>query len=311
MTAIDRRDVVVPATVRGLATQIAATLSVPSGARVLQVLVHGFTYDRRYWDFPYLPEHHSYVRRANAAGYATLAIDRLGTGLSGRPPGRRLTWATAADTVAQVISAARAGKLAHDFQRLILVGHSYGSVTSYRVADRYAGVDALIATGISHRVSIPALTTNLVVRCRPLPPESPLDAPDRFYVSTVPGARQQAFQLTSADPELLRIDEELKQPAGALELPTALAYLLPGTSKHTNIPVLTVNGSLDKLFPGTWTSAPDPNAALRSAERPFYGPNAVVEAAVILETGHCLTLEPKAGVSFDRMLDFCDRHCPS
>src|SRR5687768_944695 len=52
----------------------------------LQILIHGASHNRHYWDFPFMPRRYSYVRQANASGFATLAIDRLGTGDSDRPP---------------------------------------------------------------------------------------------------------------------------------------------------------------------------------------------------------------------------------
>ena len=49
----------------------------PTAGQTLLVLVHGFTYDHRYWDFPSGP---SFVVAAEAAGYAVLNLDRLETG---------------------------------------------------------------------------------------------------------------------------------------------------------------------------------------------------------------------------------------
>jgi hypothetical protein len=55
------------------------------------VLVPGLTYGASYWNFPVDPARYSYVRAATAAGYATLAIDRLGTGASDHPPAAQVT----------------------------------------------------------------------------------------------------------------------------------------------------------------------------------------------------------------------------
>src|SRR5581483_9851929 len=45
--------------------------------QTIELLVPGLTYTREYWQFPYDPSRYSYVRYANAAGLATLAIDRI------------------------------------------------------------------------------------------------------------------------------------------------------------------------------------------------------------------------------------------
>jgi NAD(P)-dependent dehydrogenase (short-subunit alcohol dehydrogenase family) len=44
----------------------------------------------------------------------------------------------------------------------------------------------------------------------------------------------------NTDPEVIALDEQLKQTAGVLECPTALPYLVNGVSLYTNIPTLTV-----------------------------------------------------------------------
>jgi hypothetical protein len=48
----------------------------------IQVLTHGIGFDKTYWDLDYDNYNYSYVNVALAAGYSTLAIDRLGIGNS-------------------------------------------------------------------------------------------------------------------------------------------------------------------------------------------------------------------------------------
>src|SRR5690349_21641507 len=67
---------------------VSGTLCTPSiyshGTQV-DVLVHGASYNRIYWDFPTNYPQYSYVQKTLAAGRATFAYDRLGTGASSRP----------------------------------------------------------------------------------------------------------------------------------------------------------------------------------------------------------------------------------
>ena len=59
------------------------TVKNPFRAKTLQFLVHGITYDHTYWaGFQTIPSSalYSWVTFANAEGYPTLAIDRLGNG---------------------------------------------------------------------------------------------------------------------------------------------------------------------------------------------------------------------------------------
>jgi hypothetical protein len=50
--------------------RIAGELCVPRGrrAQTLQILIHGASYNRHYWDFPHRPRRYSYVRHANDSG---------------------------------------------------------------------------------------------------------------------------------------------------------------------------------------------------------------------------------------------------
>ena len=44
----------------------------------LQVLVHGASFSKIMWDFPYQREKYSWVKRMNEEGYPTLAVDLIG-----------------------------------------------------------------------------------------------------------------------------------------------------------------------------------------------------------------------------------------
>src|SRR5262245_12273533 len=59
----------------------------PAAGKTVQLLLHGSTYARYYWDFPYEAEHYSYVRSATKRGYATFNLDRIGNGASDHPNG--------------------------------------------------------------------------------------------------------------------------------------------------------------------------------------------------------------------------------
>jgi pimeloyl-ACP methyl ester carboxylesterase len=302
MSEVVTREVSVPVRFMGGTGQLAGTLSIPAGgARTVQLLVHGYSYSRYYWDFPVQAETYSYVRRATEAGYATLAIDRLGDGASTRPPARRLTWGNAAVTVAAAVSALRNGSLGPAFENVVLAGHSYGSVTSYLVAARHPGVTALIATGAAHRVNF-ARMTQLILNSPPVRGNA------AGYTTTRRDWRGFLYNEVNADPEVIAADERLKQTAGVLEIPSALPYLVNGVSRTTNIPVLTVIGDADQLF-ASWGAADcSSDAALAAFERRFYGPAATVEAMVIPGGGHDINLERTAPKAYDRMLEFVDSH---
>jgi pimeloyl-ACP methyl ester carboxylesterase len=140
-------------TVRVGAERVAGTLCVPSARQrpVVQLLVHGLSYDRHYWD-----RHVAAMRRA---GIATLAIDRVGTGRSSRPPGERVGLAL---HVATVRGVTRWLRREARFQRVVLVGHSLGTVIARGVAARGQDVAGLVATGHTHRLTTGPVLQQLV-----------------------------------------------------------------------------------------------------------------------------------------------------
>src|ERR1700689_5213927 len=91
----------------------------------LLLLLHGGVYHRSYWDPAYRPEIYSFVRWATRAGYVTLALDRIGSGASDRPPANEVTFPANAYVVHQVAS-----QLRGQWPTIVLVGHSMGSHTS-------------------------------------------------------------------------------------------------------------------------------------------------------------------------------------
>lgn len=54
------------------------TAHIKEHADTLLVLLPGSTYDPSYWDFKFQPETYSFVRYANARGFAALNIARIG-----------------------------------------------------------------------------------------------------------------------------------------------------------------------------------------------------------------------------------------
>jgi hypothetical protein len=66
---------------------VAGLATVTPAGKTVQLLLHGSTYARYYWDFPYQTAHYSYVRAATNRGYATFNLDRIGNGASDHPDG--------------------------------------------------------------------------------------------------------------------------------------------------------------------------------------------------------------------------------
>lgn len=309
-------DVRVPVTISdGSSGPIAGRLCVPAGATSVQLLLHGFTYGRYYWDLPYQPENYSYVAAANRAGYATLSIDRLGVGDSYHPFSTLVTLDNEASAVHQVIRALRSGLLGGTaFQRVVLVGHSYGSQIAFVTAGRYQNVEALVATGASHQINVVNIITRLGAQTEPatLDPKFASSGLDVGYLTTRRGARSVFYNTQNTDPEVISLDEQLKQTGTAAELITSLPDSVLNFSRQINIPVLAVNATDEPFFcNGLLTADCSSAAALVASERPFYGPSATLDALVVPNAGHAVTLARSAPQTLAAIQNWLSHHVPA
>jgi pimeloyl-ACP methyl ester carboxylesterase len=273
---------------------VAGTLCVPPGATTVELLLHGFSYGQYYWDLPFEPDTYSFVRAANARGFATLNIDRLGDAGSFQPLSAFVTMDAQASVVHQLVDALRDGGLGVAFDNVVLVGHSSGSLIAYLEAGRFQDVDALVATGASHELNAVNIATRVIGQSAPalLDPKFAALLLDPGYVTTLPGRRGTFYELDDVDPQIVALDEQLKQTATLEEALTTLPDAILNASRNIDLPVLAVNGELEPFFcNGLLAGDCSSSEALRESERPFYGPDARVEAIVVPGAGHDVTLE--------------------
>ncbi|MBO0777878.1 MAG: alpha/beta fold hydrolase, partial [Ktedonobacteraceae bacterium] len=223
-------------TVYRVATWLCAQGSL--NGKTVQVLVHGSTYDHNYWDFPSVPQKYSYVRQITGAGYATLNMDRIGTGLSDHPPALSVTLQSNAYVLHQLVQALRNGKVyGIRFPKVMLVGHSFGSVITVAEASQFADVDGVITTGIMHTVNATGAATVFSSFY-------PVELDSKFaqsklplgYLTSIPGVRKSIFyNPDNADPSVISLDETLKQTITDSELATVLTGLSPTSSLQVRV----------------------------------------------------------------------------
>jgi pimeloyl-ACP methyl ester carboxylesterase len=108
----------------------------------------------RYWDLSYNNYNYSYVNTALAAGYSTLAIDRLGIGNSSHgDPFNEIQAQAEVEALNAVTTKLRNGdcpEIGTSYDTIIHVGHSFGSVQSYWLSALYPNnTDGVILTGFS------------------------------------------------------------------------------------------------------------------------------------------------------------------
>lgn len=285
-------------------------------SNTVQVLVAGSTYGSYYWDFPYEPEKYSYVQRAVKDGYTVFNFDRIGLGQSDHPP--LFTFAMDSYVVYQIIQALRNGEIGDtEFDKVILVGHSLGTNIVLDVAVRYPDtVDGLIYTGLSHisgisKDFVSQLATGFV-RASEDPKFEDEDL-SRWYQTTKDGIRGFLFYYTpTADPEVIALDEELKQTAMFIE--KAPYSMLPffNASYWLTCPVLYILADND----GFYCSDPDKRGAVdctdpqavEDYEKKYFANAADFETHVIEDTGHSINLHTTCQEAYDIMIDWVDRH---
>lgn len=295
-----------PVTIAGLAQTMAATLCVPAGgAPAVQVLVPGGFYNRGYWDIPVDPGRRSFRRAMNDAGYATLTVDRLGSGDSSVPPSVALTAITQANAVHQVVRVLR-----ERFGTVFLGGHSLGSAISIIEAATYRDVDGVLVTAMGHHLNVlglaPIAATFVPAALDPAFSGRRLDA---GYLTTMPGTRWRSLHAPGPyDAAIDSLDEATKDVVAPTELVDAalLGTVTPYTAR-VGVPVLTVMASGDPTFCGLLATDCSSSAALLRAEAPFYGPAAQLQAYVLPGYGHALNYAPNAPNLHDVVVRWADR----
>ena len=293
----------------------------------VQVLVSGTAYGQSYWDFPYEPDTYSYVRAAAAAGFTTFNFDRIGVGKSTHPLDTEVSIPSNAYTIHQAISQLRAGALdGVQYNRVVIVGHSLGSLISWYEAGTYHDVDAVVASGILHNFNVLG-TAQFVASLYPaaLDPRFLGKIIDPGYLTTLPGTRESSFYYPpNTDPGVVSTDEATKETATVAEAASVFAMELPGVlqpasqlvcsltpgvcdgvgssifygiTPQITVPVLQVVGQYDALLCGTTS----PNqcsdvAAVQRTESGYYTGIAkrCLTVAELPDSGHDVNLEENA-----------------
>jgi pimeloyl-ACP methyl ester carboxylesterase len=288
---------------------VAGTLCEPASyagrPRRVDVMVHGGTYSRSYWDFPTNYPQYSYVRRTLGERRATFAYDRLGAGLSSRPLSEQAGAAAEAFVLHQVVVWLRTE---HGFPIVDVVGHSFGSMVAVAEAGAFQDVDALVLTGYLHASGPGDLhVTDLVPAATD--PRFAGQGYDLGWMTSRPGGRGPLFYSASADPAVIATDEATKDVVSSTffgEEMTALEVAAPlNVSDAVRAPVLLVAGQLDAIYCGITLDCTD-TAAVRAHEEPYFLAAPSLTVVMVPDTGHDVALHPSAAQSFtdiDQWLD--------
>ncbi|WP_066944199.1 alpha/beta hydrolase [Microtetraspora fusca] len=292
------RLVSVPVTVAAHQVTLRGTLCRPSGAAVdtVQLLVSGVTFDQTYWFTPGDPSGRPYARHMTDAGYAVLALDRPGSGLSDRPPAPDVTLDTEVEAIHQVLGRLRDGTLGgHAYRRVIGVGHSFGAGALVAEAARHGDLDAVVATGFVHSVGPRLDELNQAIVPAADDPVLRLTRPPAGYLTTKAGTRAGLFLDASGSSPLMRSAIELTKTTMTTGEQSTLADAGdPAISGAVRVPVFLAVGEHDDLFcNGPYLQCTDA-AAVKTWESWFYAPETGPETYVLSGAGHALNLHRNA-----------------
>lgn len=275
----------------------------------VHLLVHGYTLDHNYWDLPYQPHRYSYVNSAVKAGYATFNIDRLGVGQSDYPPALLANPDTHVDTVQQVVRALRGGEMdgVASFEKVILVGHSFGTWISWEVAQRYNDVDGIIASGYLHHIH-PDVAKFYPGSMEPAQSDPKFADVPAGYLIRKKGTARELFYSPGTEEEVVRLADELRQTGSPTVGRGAESELM--IPYDIEVPILFVVGQEDVF----WCNTPQPiydcsdNETIVERERPFFPHSSSIEAYVQPGAGHNNVQEPGSQDLFNVMLEWAKRH---
>jgi pimeloyl-ACP methyl ester carboxylesterase len=267
----------------------------PGGSSTVMVLVPGATYNHTYWDFPYQPQIYNFRQALNADGYATFAVDRLGTGDSSRPPSAALSATVQAVAVHDVISALRAGQIGGTaFPKVIVGGHSLGSAIAIIEAATFNDDSAVLLTGWSHFLNEVNLAGLLASATYPaaLDPKFAGQGYDPGYLTTRPGQRGTYFYAPqTTDPDVLAEDDATKDVVSTTEAADAVG-VAAATPYSTLIkaPVLIADGQLDALVCTPAINNCANAQALKATEAPYFLSTSCLKTYVLPNAGHDINL---------------------
>ena len=269
-------------------------------ASTVQLLIHGATYGKTYWDWP--QQRYSYVRAALAAGYSTLAVDRLGVGQTSRPASELVDSASNTFVLHQWVGALRAGTLpGNAFARVVSVGHSLGSALAVEEAGTYHDVDALVLSGFLHSLGAGVADVTGALVPAALDPKFAGTITDPGYLTTQAGSRGVFYWLTGADPAVVALDETLKEPMSASEFPglNTGVFNPPATNPSINVdvPVLLATGAHDSLFCGGQVSCTSTSEVVAN-ETPYWPGAPRLDVALVPRAGHDVNLHRTAPLFF-------------
>jgi pimeloyl-ACP methyl ester carboxylesterase len=248
----------------------------PCAATTVVLLQHGLSYTSEAWDFP----EYSYARTLARAGYAVVAIDRLGYGKSTIDSGYSVSTEIYAHAASQIID-----QLHEQYAHVVVGGHSAGAEVTELTAGLFGNVDAVVGMGYTHFPSLEIYADFLTGDI----PRALTD--DYEYFLGTPEHRADMFFTADADPAVVDEDRDRAVLTPSGEILTIGPQPSRAVVPLISVPVYLQLADGDRLFP---IDQADLEATLYLAS-----PSVTVDR--VPDAGHTFMLHPSGRAAADRL----------
>jgi pimeloyl-ACP methyl ester carboxylesterase len=295
--------------------ELAGTFCVPSKGwgekpKTLQILTHGIGFDRSYWDVPFNSGNYSYSAVAtDDYGFATFSWDRLGIAMSSHgDPVQEIQAPLEVDALRALTENLREGcveGVEDKFEKILHVGHSFGSTHTYALTAMYPDIsDGIALTGFAQNGSfLPFFQFGgNFVDVKSNPTLAPKYDHGYLAAGNPSGVQTNFFSPGSFDPEILAFAASTGQPVTIGELLTIGGET--GSPNNFAGPVFVITGERDIPFCGgsCYNGAPEGSSLPAQAQRTFTSTN--ITAVVVPGAGHGLNLEYSHPFTYKSINDF-------
>lgn len=280
--------------------------------RVADIPQIGF--DRSYWNVPLNNYNYSYDKVAvDKYGYATFAWDRLGIGMSSHgDPVEEIQSLLEVDALRALTEGLRHGSIKDvpQFNKVVHVGHSYGSEHTYSLTSMYPNIsDGIALTGFSRNGSfVPyfELGGNFV-DVKTNAALAPKYAHGYLAAGDASGVQTNFFSPGMFSNETLQYAASTGQPVTVGELLTIGGEVVPLNPFEG--PALVITGQRDVPYCGgsCYNGAPNGSSIPQeSSQAGFTDTN--ITTVIVPNAGHGLNLEYSHPFTYKTINDFFESH---
>ena len=163
---------------------------------------------------------------------------------------------------------------------MVGVGHALGSAITILEAAYYGDVDGVVLTGLTHTPGAGLMEAFSFFYPASLDPVLAGLGLTAGYLTARPGHRADLFYHPPFDPQVVALDEQLKETVTTGELSNPFVWLQP--SRDIHVPVLVIVGDYDRVFCGLPTCSA---ANTLANEAGYYAPDACLETVAIPTPG--------------------------